>query len=428
MTCKTILAITVVALIAGCSSTRRAERNYIVTLKNTSSSERADELVVLSRAAIEEKTGKLQEGRYVTVTDREGKPVAVQQDDLDKDGMWDEVAFLYKVEPGEKTSVRISSTTPPPAGGVARAHVRMRKKVNGNSFGPQLDSVTVPGNTAPTDFTKQKLPPYLTEGPAWENDKVAFRVYMDTRNIKDIFGKRTPAMLMDTVGTDPSNSYHKYADWGMDILAVGKSLGAGSLALKIPLANKDTLVRIGGANVGTITYEKVADGPVRAILRMHYRNWRVLPGIAPVDVTEEISIWGGKYYYESKVTVTNAPAGTQLVAGIVNLKNLQLKQVDVGLVKVLYTYGVQSDNNDQLGLAIMVPRNQFLNAAATPNAGSDILNTYTVLMPLTSTPATFRFVAGWEMSSLLFTNEENFLRYLQHEAENYANGVEVRIR
>src|SRR4051812_20681459 len=117
---------------------------------------------------------------------------------------------------------------------------------------------------------------------------------MDTRNTKDIFGKRTTKMMMDTVGVVAENIYHKLSDWGIDILAVGKSLGAGSLALKVPNVNgKDTLIRLGGTNVGETIFEKVADGPIRAIFRMHYKGWQPIRGIEPINVTEEISIWGG---------------------------------------------------------------------------------------------------------------------------------------
>ena len=33
---------------------------------------------------------------------------------------------------------------------------------------------------------------YQTDGPSWENDKVGFRHYLDGRNSKDVFGKKTP--------------------------------------------------------------------------------------------------------------------------------------------------------------------------------------------------------------------------------------------
>src|SRR5690606_39104936 len=117
----------------------------------------------------------------------------------------------------------------------------------------------------------------------------------------------TSAMVLDYVGANPGNSYHKLSDWGMDILIVGKSLSAGGLAVNVPLQGRDTLVRLGGANMGKIIYEKVADGPVRAIFRMHYPEWNILGDGKLASLTEEISIWGGQYFFESKVTLKGAP-------------------------------------------------------------------------------------------------------------------------
>jgi len=231
-------------------------------------------------------------------------------------------------------------------------------------------------------------------------------------------------MMMDTVGVIPENIYHHLAPWGMDILAVGKSLGAGSLALSVPTANgKDTLVRLGGLNVGQITYEKVADGPVRAIFRMHYSNWQPINNAAPINVTEEISISAGKYYYQSAVTVAGAPAGTKLVTGIVNLKSKSSKEQTIANCRVLSTYDLQSENKDMLGLAILVKSNNFSSFGKTPNAESEVLNTYTVSMPVS---AEFRFVSGWEKSDLLFTKEESFLKYLENESIKYGSTIIIK--
>jgi hypothetical protein len=214
----------------------------------------------------------------------------------------------------------------------------------------------------------------------------------------------------------------------MDILAVGKSLGAGSLALRIPVAGeKDTLVRLGGKNVGEIFYEKVADGPVRAIFKMHYSNCVVVDGVPPVDVTEEVSIWGGKYFYQSKVSVARAPAGTRLVTGIVNLKSKKSNELAAENGKVLYTYDTQSENKDKLGLAVMVRNSQFDSFGKTPNAGSEVLNTYTVTMPLSNTPAEFRFYSGWELSDLLFTHEDSFKTFLNNELLKYSKELIISL-
>jgi len=38
------------------------------------------------------------------------------------------------------------------------------------------------------------------EGPGWESDRVAYRLYLDGRNAIDIFGKRSPDLVLSKVG------------------------------------------------------------------------------------------------------------------------------------------------------------------------------------------------------------------------------------
>jgi hypothetical protein len=400
-------------LIAACQPVKQ------IVISNPESEDRPDELVILQRAELEEQIGTIPAGKYVVITNAAGAPVAVQFDDVNGDKQWDEAAFLYSFKPNEKFEVKpILADAPAIVKAVVRAHVRHMKKNADNSFGPTLDKDTMPVNALPTDFSKQALPPYLTEGPAWENDKVGFRLYFDVRNGKDIWGKTTARMMMDEVGVDTSKNYHEQAAWGMDVLKVGPSLGAGSLALQVPLKNgKDTLVRLGGKNIGKVTYEKIADGPVRATFRLTYSNWKIADGVSPVSVTEEISIWGGQYFYESKVWVAGAPAGTKLVTGIVNLHSSQVYEAASSTdLKTIYTYDVQSENKDKLGMAIVMPSEQVAGTATTPNANTDIQNTYIMKANIKDDqPVVFRFYAGWEKSDKRFATIAGFQDFLKGE-------------
>ncbi|THU39679.1 DUF4861 domain-containing protein [Niastella caeni] len=378
----------------------------------------SEDLVVIKRADLEKRIGIIPSGKYVSLYDHKGVPMVVQFDDLDANGEWDEAVFLYSWKLNKMLGIQpVITDAPATVKAVVRAHVRHMKKNADNSFGPALDKDTMPVNALPTDFSKQVLPPYLTEGPAWENDKVGFRLYYDVRNGKDIWGKTTNRMVLDEVGTDTSKNYHQQADWGMDVLKVGASLGAGSLALLVPLPNgKDTLVRLGGKNIERVTYEKVADGPVRAICRLHYLNWKIVEGLPPVSITEEIHIWGGQYFYESHLTITGAPAGAQLVTGIVNLKSKNVHEINLNCWRAIYTYDEQSENKDKLGLAVVMRTAHVAGTSTTPNANTDIQNTYIMKANIKDNdPLYFRFYAGWEKSDQMFSTEQLFHAFLAHE-------------
>jgi hypothetical protein len=353
----------------------------------------------------------------------------LQYDDLNQDGEWDKLAFVLSLNAGENLVLNLKLNPNADVKLVALAHVRQKRKLANDTFGPNLKSDSVPAGQPNTDFSKSKLPAMLTEGPAWENDKLGFRIYMDVRNTKDIWGKTTSQMMMDQVGADPKLIYHNLAPWGMDILAVGKSLGAGSLAMSVPQKGKaDTLVRLGGKNMGRIIYRMIADGPVRAVFQMEYPEWNVLGDGKMTSITERISIWSGQYFYQSEVSLKNAPKGAALVTGIVNLKSSKEITVQQDKARVLYTFDQQSENKDNLGMAVMLMKKDLLTFGKTPNSNSEVLNTYTAKMklPAAGTSVTFRYYACWEHSDRMFSTENGFRQFLDVQASAFGKPVTVK--
>ncbi len=400
-----------------------------LTLKNPLPAERTDELIVLKRSMIEKKTGKIATGKFAVLKNSNGQPLVAQYDDLNKDGIWDELVFLQNFKANESVTLTLSIADASAAvKAVVRSHARQKRKFTDDSFGNDLANDSIPAGQLGADFTKVALPPFLTEGPAWENDKVGFRIYFDVRNGKDIWGKTTSKMMMDEVGLDTANNYHKQSSWGMDILKVGTSLGAGSLAMQLPLKNgKDTLVRLGNVNMGKVVYEKIADGPVRAIIRLHYPEWKVLEDLVPVDLTEEISIWGGQYFYESKISVAHAPANARLVTGIVNLHSKKSFKTTSGTNKILYSFNKQSENQDELGLGIIISNQYFSNYFNTPNDGTDVKNTYALSMHGTALkPVAFRFYSGWGKTDARFLSAAGFGDFLKSQSIEMASPILIK--
>lgn len=413
------------------SSTLFAQVNKSsIVLKNPLNMQRDSELIVLSRKTIESKTGSLQPEEYVKIYKENSSPLLVQFDDLNRDGVWDEAVFMYSFKPDETAKLKIQkSETSMNSDVQPLAHVRMKLKDSNDRFGESVKHVDMPYQNPPTDFSRHALPPYLTEGPGWENDKVAFRLYFDTRNAKDIYGKRVPGMVMDTVGANPKNSYHKLSGWGMDILPVYKSLGAGGLAFSYKQNGKDTLVRLGGLNVKSESYDEIADGPVRAVFKMDY-HW-VLNN-RPVEVVEYTSIWGGQYFYQSKIYVkgNNLPKDLKVDMGIADFYENESGNFSSGDTKALYSFGKQSENKDNLGMAVFSHEKNFsrfwsIGKDVTPV--SDINQTYLSEQKIKSgTPAVYRFYACWNLTNPLFDNKNNFIKFLHTEAEKFSNPIIVQ--
>lgn len=388
---------------------------------NPSSLSRENELIVLKRRDLERKLGTI--SKYVEIKNS-NTIQPLQFDDLDGDGKWDEAVYLYSFKPKEKVSFTVLLKNTLSKNLIQKAHVRLRRKNPDDSWGPDISKEEMPFQNPATDFSKQPLPLYLTEGPAWENDKLGFRLYLDVRNGKDIWGKRVSGMVLDSVGTKVEPTYHDLHDWGMDILHVGNSLGAGALALLIPQANgKDSLLRIGGTAVVKTVYKKIADGPVRAIFQIDYQ---LKVNGQTITLSEQTSIWGGQYFYESKVFVSGAPLNTKLVAGMANFYDNVFRSFSNGNCGVLLSHGKQSENKDYLGMAIVVPNKKVSFFASSPNENSDITNSYLAILNIREgQPCVFRYYAAWEKSKAEFASINFFSDMLRKECEKIDHPVQV---
>lgn len=398
------------------------QHTFFIT--NKSKVERADELVTLMRSDIEKHNGKIRDISGYEIISANNK-IVYQTVDTNNDKKWDKLVFLSSFKPGEKKIFKLVATnTPVSDTTIALAHVRMKYKKADDSFDESVTSATMPYQNPPTDFSKQRLPPYLTEGPGWENNKVAFRLYFDTRNTIDIYGKRIPGMVMDTVGANPANSYHNLSAWGMDILHVVKSLGAGSLAIATTDANgKDTLIRLGGKNIVKETYQQIADGPLYAAFNMHY-EWVIRN--KPVIINQQISIWGGQYFYESKVTITGAPQGSKLVSGIADFYENTVDSFHTENSAVLLSHGRQSENKDELGMAVLLPQKRFAFFREAPKANSDVTETHLAAQHITNgEPQTFRFYSCWSLTDNRFASKDYFKQFLYNEAEKFGKPLQV---
>jgi hypothetical protein len=395
-------------------------KTYSFTLTNPSGFRRDDELIRLSRKDLQTITGaRISSGQYLQL--RAKTPVAVQHDDLDGDKTWDEAVFLFSFAPYQTIRLTLELSHQPAAIKIApRSAMHLYKRDSTGAFGNALLQEVMPYNLPANDFSKTPVPLYHVEGPTWENDKVAFRSYFDVRNAKDIFGKTTPLMVMDNVGRTSDNYHALDSSWGMDILKVGTSLGAGAIGMLVSIDGKDSLVRLGGPEVALTEFSQVATGPLRSVLRIRYKDWNVNGQL--FDVTEEISIWGGQYFYENRLTVSQK---AKLVTGIVNLNSKEPFRLQDQGCSVLYTHDRQSENADFLGMAVMAREEDFLGFGETPRQGPGITNTYTFIFR-EKTPVTYRFFSSWEKTAGSFASRVFFENMLRQEAAKWTHPIRMK--
>jgi hypothetical protein len=367
------------------------------------------EVIVFTKEEVLKLYPELKRFEVPALVDPLGNIFPYQLDDLDGSDEWDEIAVAIDFEALEKKQVRFTA--------FAKALVPLFPKITDVHLGvgnikPYAREVQKYSRT--TDPRKNDTIFLQMEGPAWENDRVGFRMYFDPRNGIDIFGKTTAGPTLHKQGL--RTNYHDLADWGMDILKVGNSLGAGSLAIKY----KDSLYRLQG--VYSSRFEALAEGPARAIFTITYLDEPI--GNVNINVVHTISIEKGDWFYKSNVELYGKTDGMELVTGIVDLKPNKMESNSLfqdGFA--LYSYGKQSENDDHLGMAIITNTSDVLVSEA-PVDGGGITRTHLINLGK-KTNQTFYFMSGWEASDKKFATEEGFAKEVIKSANSIANPIVV---
>jgi hypothetical protein len=401
-----------------------ASEKCAVVIFNPINIDRIDEPVVLKKELLPLALQGISFNQSIAVETDGGKIIPNQLDDLNADGKWDEMAFLYTFKPGEKVQFAftvIDKSQVPKF--TQRAHVHL-----GVCRGRNDIFVEFKEEERPKDHIAQSVPfLYQYEGPGWENDILAFRTYFDSRNGKDVFGKLVPEMVLDSVGL-PGNSYHELAKWGMDVLKVGNSLGAGALAL----TNGDSLYRLAQTNAAH--YKVIADGPVRAIFLLNYTGWIVKD--QNINIEEQITLWGGKNYFSGKILATGINKNNYaLVTGITTLhlidENYKTEFMDLGNYTAIAVNNVLSENKDFLALGLLVKNNDFKNWKQSPEIGKNdeiIKTSYITFNSYNNVPVEYHLFAGWEKADIRFKTEKLLNKLIKEEAEKFSKPLIINFK
>jgi hypothetical protein len=189
--------------------------------------------------------------------------------------------------------------------------VQVSLKANGST-----KLLIVPGKPAAVvKKTYGRFVPERYDDFAWENDKVAFRMYgkaLETRKDNafgtDVWVKRTNKLVINE--WYKTGDYHTDHGDGMDYYSVGFTLGAGDVA---PIV-KDSIVFAKNYH-----YWKVLDnGPLRTTFELGYDAWDVAG--KSVKVTKTISLDAGSHMNRVEALYTYSGDVLPVAVGIVKRK------------------------------------------------------------------------------------------------------------
>jgi hypothetical protein len=382
-------------------------------LVNESNIDRVDEPVTLAKNALVGLIGAIPEDKIPLPVTNDGDTIPFQLDDIDGDKSWDEMFFMLSCKPNSILKIYftfIDKAAMPVFPG--RSTVQFMKTVFPYEKIIMADRLK-------SSNTETSSTAFFMEGPVWENDRVAFRNYFDARNGMDIFGKKVNRMVFGDTSL-VHQDYHQMQEWGMDILKVANSLGAGAIGLVL----KGKPYRIDSAEKAT--YRLISDGPLRAVFQLDFKGWKA--DNRSYDILHQVSIWGGSYCYQSKVTVSGLHGDEELLTGIVNLHSDSLMlDKETESVVIAATHDKQGFLGEYLGMGILLNTDFYADTVTAPEGGEGINQTYMLKIRLTENiPSAFRFYSGWETRDMVFANREKFMDMLRLEAEKMASPLRIK--
>lgn len=152
---------------------------------------------------------------------------------------------------------------------------------------------------------------------AWENDRIAFRMYgkaletaADNATGTDIWSKRTDKLIINKWYKE--DDYHRDKGEGLDYYHVGLTLGAGDVA---PYLNDSILF-----SKNYHHYKILDNGPLRSTFQLGYDSWKV--GGMDISATKTISLNAGSQMNRIEVNyIINGNGITDAALGISKRKD-----------------------------------------------------------------------------------------------------------
>ncbi|MFK7983943.1 MAG: DUF4861 domain-containing protein [Saprospiraceae bacterium] len=391
-----IICLVPLLLACGQAPTTTTTPTTSITLKNPLDKARKDMLLHINPKSLWEKTPSLKMGNFKVMGT---SAIPFQENDLDGNGTTDEIALLVDMAANEEKQIQLVALAEgeAPPSFKKRTQAELSHKINGK----WKEKEYLEGEFKNVNYLR--VPPEHTdhswfiryEGPGWESDLVGYRFYLDWRNATDIFGKKTKEMVLQKVGQDGFDSYHEPADWGMDVLKVGSSLGIGSLGFW----TGDMAERV--AKTDSITSRVVLNGPIESKVQTNYYGWNT--GNHTTNVRSNLSIHAGSRLTKHDIVLSQSLPN--LCTGIVKHDNGNYVKHENGEWAYIATWGKQSLADDYMGMAVLYKKKDVLEI--TEDKHSHIV----VLKP-TNKKLTYYFLAAWEQEPNALKTQEAFIKYL----------------
>ncbi len=147
-------------------------------------------------------------------------------------------------------------------------------------------------------------------------------------------------------------------------------------------------------------------------------------------VETKTSIWPGMYAFKNEVICKELKGDETLVVGLVNSKtDKPVTEINVNdQWVVLLTHDKQTvDKNWWLGLALVLPKKEYLGYMKAPKTGS-LSTTYLGQLKVENNkPISYYAIAGWELSDPGFADAGYFTKYVTDFVNQVTAAVTVDV-
>ena len=274
--------------------------------------------------------------------------------------------------------------------------------------------------------TNQPRPEYLVVASyvpqrkddfAWENDKIAFRMYgqelQKTELISsgiDVWVKKVKYPVMIDLYAKGHDYFHSDNMLAIDFFTVGETLGCGGLGSWFD----SKLYR----SQNYYQYKIIAAGPIRAVFELTYKPWQF--GDRMVGETKRISLDLGSNFNRIQSRFDSDVNDVSFAVGIVKYKKggHQIIAKD----KSSLTYWQNPDPSfGVIGCAVILPKN------AARNKSAEDKNHYLLLAkPNGRRSITYYAGACWNKSAD-YSSEKKWLNFVKQKAQQIESPLKIEI-
>ena len=346
---------------------------------------------------------------YLIRKEEFGHFIEYQMDDIDKDGIWDELFFYVDIGPREEKTIYLY------IGEAERGLYTHKTHAGIGYYGRHIV-------------------------PFWEAEYVGWKLWFPMS--VDLHGKREPMLTAYPEYKDNLSGYYMPYEYGTDIMTVSATFGSGGIGVSEIAADPDSVSRPGynfrtGEGPFTSTrysFDVVVNGPLRSMILARTMNWHT--GSGQYAVEQYYTAYAHKSWSTCKVVFTEffpTEPSTQFVCGIREIMEQYDTYNDGGTTisfgKDLEIRNPNEDVGDEAkkvkfeGIAIVVKDNYKPEYRKIKGLGGN----HIFRIPVTPDRTfEYKIFGAWSQGAVNRTAGE-FKEYVIAEAQLYNNPLRVKM-